>query len=152
MADEMFFTADRRALRRGRRVSARTETCRPCLVWLKDAPEDRYPGVVMDINPQGMCIRMVEALPQNSDVVVQMMRDDEFKEPLAEPLEVHVARVEAGTDGFIDHGMRIVHKDISSLSPSKTTRVHRYPHLARRTQIILTNASTRKRREGRIGR
>ena len=108
MPDDMFFVSDKRALRRGRRIAARTETCRACLVWLKDAPDMRYCGVALDVSPHGMRIRMMEALPERATIFVQMMRDEDFEVPLTTPIEGNVARSEPEADGFIDHGVKLI--------------------------------------------
>lgn len=112
MPDEMFFSDDRKSMRRGKRVSQRTETCRPCIVWLKDAPQEQYLGVVLDVNPYGMRIRMIDQIPSGSQIVVQMMRDDEFKVPLARPLDATVVRREENETGMVDHGIRIIQKQV----------------------------------------
>lgn len=112
MPDEMFFSSDMRSLRRGKRVTARTSTCRPCLVWPKDLPAQRYEGVVMNMNAYGMLIRMLEQLPKGTDVMIQLMRDDDLQEPLAAPIEGTVARSSPQTGPFADHGIKLVQQTI----------------------------------------
>lgn len=110
MPDEMFFTSDMRSLRRGKRVAARTASCRPCLVWPKDAPEIELEGVIMNMNAYGLRIRMMELLPLGTEIRVQLMRDDDFKEPFAAPLEGKVVRNETSLGQFIDHGVQLTQK------------------------------------------
>ena len=110
--DEMFFSADSRSLRRGKRVAPRTETCRPCLVWPADAPDINFRGVVMDINAYGMLVRTMDSLPPGTHVMVQLMRDDAFQEPLAKPVPAMVVRNILQDDGFVDHGLQIKQESI----------------------------------------
>lgn len=112
MADEMFFSTDSKSLRRGKRVAPRTETCRPCLVWPEDAPDMHVRGVILDINAYGMLIRMMEALPPGMRIQVQLMRDDEFREPLAKPVTAMVVRNILQDDGFVEHGIQVLQETI----------------------------------------
>lgn len=110
MSDDMFFSADSRSLRRGKRVAQRTPTCRPCLVWPADAPEIAVQGVILNINPFGMLIRMLETLPSAMDIRIQLMRDEDFQQPLAPPVEGTIVRQVTTEDGFVDHGVRLSQK------------------------------------------
>ena len=56
----MFVSADERSITRGRRAAPRTQVCRPALIWQQDAPDAKRQGVVLDLNPRGMRIRMLE--------------------------------------------------------------------------------------------
>lgn len=120
MPDDMFLSSDNRSLRRGNRRAPRTETCRPCLVWPKDAPDLVSQGVIININPHGMCIRMLEPLPPGTSVLVQLMRDEEFKVPLSAPVEGMVVRTSEVDEGFMDHGVQLLQKVIEreAMSPS----------------------------------
>lgn len=111
MPDDMYFTRDERSLRRGHRVASRTETCRACLVTAQfDRPQE-FKGVVLDVNPYGMLIRMMDIVPLGAQVSVQLMRDEAFRDPLAQPLEGIVVRLEEDADGFMDHGIKLVLRD-----------------------------------------
>ncbi len=112
MTDEMFFSNDSKSLRRGKRVSGRTEACRPCRVWPKDEEDLAGNGVILDINPYGMRIRMLEFFPAGTNVLVQLMRDDEFKEPLAAPLDGVIVRCRSDMDGFSDVGVQLIRKHL----------------------------------------
>lgn len=101
-------SADHRSLRKGRRVAPRTEVCRPCLVWSDTAPEEKMQGVLLDLNPHGMRVRMLDSLPEGGAAFIQMMRDDDFEVPLSAPIRVNVVRVMSSFEGFIDHGVRVV--------------------------------------------
>jgi len=117
MPDEMFFSADEKCLRRGQRSSPRTDTCRPCWVWLKDSPERRLRGVVMDLSPHGMRVRMIEVLPTETPVVIQLMRDDEYRIALSVPQEGRVVRYESGSAGLTDHGIELTREAIRRPEP-----------------------------------
>ena len=153
MADDMFFTKDGRALRRGRRISPRTETCRPCLLSVADDPETQFPGVVMDMSPYGMRVRMIEAFPQGAIVTVQMMRDEEYAVPLSDPVQATVARVVPDDTGFMDHGVRILQKvarraEARPVRPRKETQTAP----ARTTRMYTMDVTLGERRRGRSGR
>lgn len=137
MSDEMFFSADERSLIRGKRIARRTETCRPCVVTVKIPGTSPIRAVVIDMNPYGMLVRAMEAIPVNAEVSVQLMRDDHFRETFSEPHEGMVVRHEDAGDGFTDHGVRLVKKKIAKASekpitikqprpsaPTEPTRMH----------------------------
>jgi hypothetical protein len=110
--DEMFFREDGKSLRRGKRRERRTPTCRPCLIWRKDEPHYRLEGVVMDVNRYGLCIRMLEPIEAGTPVLIQLMHDEEFQEPMAPPMAARIARVTNDGNGFLDHGIEIVREEI----------------------------------------
>lgn len=116
MTDEMFFSEDQKSLRRGRRTAARTATCRPCLVWPSDSPDISLQGVVLNINAHGMSIRMMDSLPAGTSVMIQMMRGDDFSNPLAGPVTAMVVRNIVRENGFIDHGMQILQQEMKKAS------------------------------------
>ncbi len=109
----MFFSENMRSLRRGRRRSVRSDTLRPCIVWLKDAPDVRIEGVVLDISPYGMLVRMMEPIPPGTEIVLQLMRDDQFREPLTAAREAVVVRNIIGEAGFTDHGLALKQSPLS---------------------------------------
>ena len=112
MPDEMFFSKDERSLIRGSRIAPRTETCRPCVLSPQHQPGIEIPGVILDINPHGMLIRMMEAIPIGDQVVIQMMRDDKFQRKLSTPHKGEIRRVESTVDGFYDHGIKLEAEEI----------------------------------------
>ncbi|MBX7255101.1 MAG: hypothetical protein K1Y02_01975 [Candidatus Hydrogenedentes bacterium] len=112
MTDEMFLSDDNKSLRRGRRRAQRTETCRPCRMWPKDAAELFTQGVIINITPYGMCIRMMESFPVGTEVSVQLMRDEQFNEPLSPPVDGLIVRVADDPEGFLDHGVQLLQKQI----------------------------------------
>lgn len=118
----MFFTPDMRALRRGRRVAERNPACRPCVVWLKDMPETTYYGVVMDINRFGMRVRMMDMLPPQSQIIIQLMKDEDFKMPLARPIEAVIARVHE-VSGLSDHGVRVAREEKKPVEPDTAAQI-----------------------------
>lgn len=115
MTDEMFFSKDMKALRRGKRVARRTGTCRPCLIEVEGSPHFSYHGVVMDISPYGMRIRMMDVLPMNGRVLIQLMRDDDYTIPLAHPVCMEVVRENPLSDGVLDYGLQRIVEPIKPL-------------------------------------
>lgn len=124
MFDDMFFCNDNKSLRRGRRRSARTETCRPCLLWPKEAPELTFNGVAINMNPFGLLVRMADNMPSGTAVMVQLMRDEEFLEPLTAPLEGKVVRAESEDGEFTDHGLQLFRPPLERTEP-RVLRVRR---------------------------
>ncbi len=112
MTDEMFLSDDKKSLRRGRRREQRTDTCRPCRIWPKDAAELSVQGVIINITPYGMCVRMMENVAVGTEVMVQLMRDERFNEPLSPPVEGLIVRVLDDPEGFMDHGVQLLQKQI----------------------------------------
>lgn len=108
----MFFSQDMLSLHRGKRRVSRTPTCRPCVAWLKDKPETRYYGVVMDVSTAGVRIRMLDLIPAGCVLCFQMMRDEDFSVPLAAPLEGEVIRVKEDREAFVDHGLLLIQKKL----------------------------------------
>ncbi|MBN4046757.1 hypothetical protein JYT90_00395 [bacterium AH-315-P07] len=110
MVDEMFFSKDEKSLIRGSRRDPRTETCRPCIVELVDDSSIELHGVVLDVTPRGMSVRMMEAIPLSTQVAVQLMRDDKYQKKLSTPHKGEIRRIEGTPDGFFDHGV-LLHKE-----------------------------------------
>lgn len=150
MVDEMFFTHDNQSLRRGKRRAARTVTCRPCLVWTLDNPKGKVQGVVMNVTPHGMLIRMIDMLPIRSGVEVQLMRDDEFREPLAKPVRGVVVRVSEAAGGFRDHGIELVQEEIKRVESRAPVVIKRKPirRYTPRMHTIDIRVGNRERRKG----
>jgi len=82
-----------------------------------------FQGVVMDINPYGMRIRMFESLPPGSAIMVQLMRDEDFSVPLAAPVEGLVVRNKETPEGLADHGVQIRVADIKHAEPARPVRL-----------------------------
>lgn len=106
--EEMVLSPDSRSFRRGRRIAPRTEVCRPCLLWQAEHPEERKPAVALDLNAHGMRVRSLEAIPMGAEVLVQLMRDEDFRIPLSYPLRLRVVRLSQAVGGFYDLGMRLL--------------------------------------------
>ncbi len=98
--------ADSASVRRGRRVAPRTEVCRPCLVWLQSEPQNEVQGVLLDLNPYGMRMRMLDRFERGTILYVQMMRDEEYQFPLSQAILVRVVYVHESVGGFVDHGLK----------------------------------------------
>jgi hypothetical protein len=121
----MVISPDNRSMQRGRRRASRTEVCRPCLVWVPEAPEAPFEGVVLDLNPRGMRIRMLSAFDEGTRLTVQLMRDENFQVPLSQPLTINVVRVLESPDGFVDHGTVLEVAKIKKAGNVRPVRVAR---------------------------
>ena len=111
--DSMYVSTDMKSLSKGRRIATRTEVCRPALVWdLKhgyqpDTSIQKLRGVVLDLNPYGMKIRTLDELAVESEWYIQLMRDDEFRIPLSQPIKIKVVRRVNDYTGFFDQGVQV---------------------------------------------
>jgi len=121
--DEMFFGPDGVSLRRGQRRDKRIASCRPCLVWPDDAPEMQCEGVIMDMNRHGLLVRMLDPFPEQSELYVQMMRDESFEHALAKPLRGVVVRCREASSGFVDHGIQFVREAIVRAQNPRPVRI-----------------------------
>ena len=153
MPDEMFFSKDERSLIRGSRIAPRTETCRPCVIYLNSQPETEIPGVILDINPHGMLIRLMEPIPMDDHVVVQMMRDEKFQRKLSTPHRGTIRRVDSTVDGFFDHGIKLEPEEIHKADsrpvhiPKRTTKSStKEPKRMQTMDITLDGAQHKRRR------
>lgn len=145
----MVISPDNRSMQRGRRRVSRTEVCRPCLVWVPESPEAPYEGVVLDLNPRGMRIRMLTAFEAGTRLKVQLMRDENFQVPLSQPLTINVVRVHESPDGFVDHGTILEIAKIKKAGTVRPVRVAR-PNFNLGTANRMFTAM--RRNEGRTGR
>lgn len=145
----MVISADNRSMQRGRRRASRTEVCRPCLVWLPESPEDPVEGVVLDLNPRGMRIRMLSTFTDGTRLHVQLMRDENFQVPLSQPLTLRVVRSLESPDGFVDHGAVLEVPQIKKAGTMRPIRVAR-PNINLSTANRMFTAM--RRNDGRTGR
>ncbi len=125
MSDEMFLSGDSRSLHRGKRRYKRTDVCRPCILWPKDAPDMTFQGVVLDVTPYGVGIRMLDTLPPGTVIMFQLMRNEDFTEPLSPPTEGMIVRNNIVEEGFIDHGIQIRREQIRRAESSRPIRIER---------------------------
>jgi hypothetical protein len=79
---------------------------------MKDAEDLQYPGVILNINPYGMCVRLADSLPPGTVVMIQLMRDESFTAPLSAPVEGTVVRNAEDKPGYMDHGVEIIQRAI----------------------------------------
>lgn len=151
--EDMFTSSDNRSMRRGRRRAPRTEVCRPCLIWVEGAEQNRFQGVMLDLNPHGMKIRMLQLVEMGALVVVQMMRDEQFEIPLSQPIRAEVVRAQVGADGFVDVGVRVRLMPIKRAEETRPTRIER-PRVTRRlnSRMHTVDYTIGDRGTGRTGR
>ena len=144
----MVLSADNRSLQRGRRGMARTEVCRPSLVWLPDAPEAKMEGVVLDLNPRGLRVRMLDEFPPGTMMIVRLMRDENFQVPLSQPLTVLVVHTQVSPDGFYDHGTLLQIPKIKRAGTVRPVRISR-PNIRLGSAHRMFTAAGRNPRRGR---
>ena len=122
------------------------------MVSLRDNPEVELPGVIMDINPHGMLIRLMETIPVGQRILIQMMRDDTYQRKLSTPHKGETRRVEGTPDGFFDHGVKLEVENIRKSNerpvhiPNRNSRPQRATHPSRMHTVDMTlDAAKRKR-------
>jgi len=123
--ERLVMSADSSALRKGRRGAPRTQVLRPCLFWYPDLPDEKAQGVILDLNPRGMRLRALQAIPAGERMQLQLMRDEDFQMPLSQPLEVEVVRVSDEGEGFYDLGLKVILKRIPPSGSQPVIRVPR---------------------------
>jgi hypothetical protein len=148
----MFFSQDMLSLHRGKRRISRTPTCRPCVAWLKETPDTRYYGVVMDVSTVGVRIRMLDLVPAGCILCFQMMRDEEFSVPLAAPLEGEVIRVQEEQDVFVDHGVLLIQRKLGRIESRPVELPEKYPVKTRTPRMYSLDVTVGERPRGRSGR
>ncbi|MCC6144806.1 MAG: hypothetical protein IT368_13445 [Candidatus Hydrogenedentes bacterium] len=109
--ESMILSEDQRSLVRGRRRAPRTPVCRPCLIWRKDRPDHKHECVALDLNRYGLRIQMFEEIGAGLEVVIQLMRDDDFQMPLGTPVSGRVVRAKELEDGISEHGVEVLAPD-----------------------------------------
>lgn len=149
MPDEMFFSDDARSLRRGRRIAPRTPTCRPCVLWPKDDPTIRVEGVVMNVNPYGCLVRSLHSFPKGTAIEIQIMRDDDFSQPLSTIQAGEIVRHEKSVPGFTDHGIKLVQKEIRKTESRPVVRPKAKQGPRRVTRMHTRDLRNANRRSGR---
>ena len=152
MADKMFFSKDEKSLIRGSRSDPRTETCRPCVVELHNVDSPELHGVVLDVTPRGMLVRMLQPIPLQSVLTIQLMRDDKYQKKLSTPHVGKVVRIEETKDGFFDHGLQLIKEKIPKASerpvyiPSPKTSPGRRPSRMHTVDFTSDNADRKRGR------
>ena len=152
MPDEMFFSKDEKSLIRGSRSDPRTETCRPCVVELHDTVSPELHGVVLDVTPRGMLVRMFQPIPLQSVLTIQLMRDDKYQKKLSTPHVGTVVRIEETRDGFFDHGLHLIKDHIPKASerpvniPTPKPSPTRKPSRMQTVDITSENADRKRGR------
>lgn len=133
MPDEMFFSSDERSLVRGKRVARRTDTCRPCLLQRSDSLSEPLQGVVLDVTPFGMLVRTVAPLPVGTKLFIQLMRDEAFRHPLAEPQTARVVREDIIGDGLVDLGIELYRERLAHIE--RTSDMDEQPATPQRSRL-----------------
>ena len=106
MADEMFFSADGKTLRKGRRAARRTSVQRPAEFWRADDEGGLFPGLIRNLNPYGLLIESRVALPVGTEICIEMKRDEHFADALT-CLNGNVARLVGTGNGTWQMGVQL---------------------------------------------
>lgn len=130
-----------------RRIAPRIPSCRPCLIWEKDAPDDKKKGVIMNLNRYGLRIRTFEDFKVGQEIFVQMMKDEEYKVPLGIPILNTIVYSIITPQGFIDYGLKRVLSDIKKLGKLGHVEIRRpgsNPRAQTRMYILETKEGKNK--------
>ena len=73
-----------------------------------------------------MLVRIMEMIPKQTSVAVQMMRDDTFDEPIGSPLNGIVVRYDGSSGGITDHGITLLREDVRR-EPTKPIEIPNRP-------------------------
>jgi len=84
-----------------------------------------FEGVVTDMSPYGLCVRMMEPVPPGTPIMLQLMRDERFSDPLATPLEGLIVRSTVTDEGFVDHGVQIQRAEFRRAGQSRPVHIER---------------------------
>lgn len=147
--EDMFISPDTKSIRRGRRIAPRTEVCRACIVSTPEDPDAFKEGVVLDLNPYGVRIRMLERLEEGAEVVFRLMRDEDFSVPLSGPIRAWVIRVHRTDEGFFDHGLKV---KIAAIRKAPAVRPVEIDRAQPRRRVLSRMYSIEGPEDGRGGR
>jgi hypothetical protein len=120
MADEMFFSADGKTLRKGRRIAARTPVERPAGFWCADDRGGIFQGLVRNLNPYGLLLESDQGLPVGTELWVELKRDELFADALS-CVKGTVVRVADVQHGVWHMGVQLV--VAPPKAPSKPLRI-----------------------------
>ena len=112
MADEMFFSADGKTLRKGQRVAKRTSVRRPAEFWRADDEGGLFLGIIRNLNPYGLLLESSTGLPVGTEIRLEMRRDEHFADALT-CLTGKVARLIGTANGTWQMGIQL------AIAPSK---------------------------------
>jgi len=132
MADEMFFSADGKTLRKGRRAARRTSVSRPAEFWRSDDEGGLFLGVIRNLNPYGLLLESGMGLPVGTQICIEMKRDEHFADSLT-CLKGEVARLVGTGNGTWQMGVQLAvapPKPASKpirISPKRSTLPERHP-------------------------
>lgn len=122
------------------------------VVSLADNPSIELHGVVLDVTPRGMLVRMMEAIPLSIKVTVQLMRDDKYQKKFSSPHHGEIRRIEGTDDGFYDHGVLLIKEEIQKASerPINIPRARparpKHPSRMQTVEYTLNNSNRRQSR------
>ena len=104
---------------------------------------------MMNVNPYGCLVRSLHSFPKGTIVEVQIMRDDDFSQPLSKVQEGEIVRHDQSVPGFTDHGIRLIQKDMPKVESRPAARPKSRPAPRRVTRMHTRDFRDSNRRSGR---
>ena len=109
MPDDMFFTNNDRALRKGRRRAKRAAVRRTIEFYRAGDDKNRFKGVLADLTTYGALLVSEEAFPAGTLISLTVVRDESDDTPLTQ-IRGRVRRLEERSDGYAEMGVEFVRK------------------------------------------
>ena len=95
-------------------------------------------------------VRMLQPIPLDSVLTIQLMRDDKYQKKLSTPHVGQVVRIEETRDGFYDHGLHLIKESIPKASerpvniPAPRTSPNRGPSRMQTVDFTSENADRKR--------
>ncbi len=121
-----------------RRIAPRIPSCRPCLIWKKETPDDKKKGVIMNLNRYGLRVRTFENFEVGQEIFIQMMKDEEYKVPLGIPIQNTIVYSTITPQGFIDYGLKRILEDIRKAEKWEQVEIRRPSSVSRTSPRMYT--------------
>jgi hypothetical protein len=103
----MFFSADGKTLKKGRRIARRTAVRRPAEFWCADDEGGLYQGLIRDLNSYGLLLESGRDLPVGTLIQVELKRDGYFSGPLS-CVKGRIVRVVDTSRGTWQMGVQLI--------------------------------------------
>ena len=142
MADNMFFSADGKTLKKGRRIAERTPVRRPAEFWRADDKDGRNQGLIRNLNPYGLLLEAAGGLPVGTVIRVELKRDEFFagclscvKGKIVRALDTGRGTWQMGVQLILERP-KLASKPIR-IEPKKSTLPKRHPTRMHTLDIVL---------------
>jgi len=117
MADDMFFSDDHRALRKGRRTHKRTPISRLVIFHLVDKPEEQFQGRVRNLSRDSALLDSPVFLPIESEVELDVQKDAKGIGGSLIQIRGVIARVERKGNSTFEFGVRLIAEELPEKGP-----------------------------------